>query len=150
MLRKLRKTVREKLDHVDSRLSSPQDDASVGQPGSHIVSRDGGGLQPADFPTQTDFFKFRKQRGVNLGALYAVPIRKDFNATNLFQAPGLCWNAGLQIARFGKLTHPGKVTSTSPGEHMPERFCRTIGEIGSLKVTGPGLLKQESTPSVFR
>jgi hypothetical protein len=122
MLRKLRKTVREKLDHVDSRLSSPQDDASVGQPGSHIVSRDGGGLQPADFPTQTDFFKFRKQ----------------------------CWNAGLQIAPFGKLTHPGKVTSTSPGEHMPERFCRTIGEIGSLKVTGPGLLKQESTPSVFR
>lgn len=76
MLRKFGKTVREKLDHVEPRMSSLQDGASMDQPRSHIFSRDGGGgLQSADFPTQGDFFKFRKQRGVNLGAVYAVPIR---------------------------------------------------------------------------
>lgn len=80
MLRKLGKTVREKLDHVESRFSS-QDGASVDQPGSHISSRDGRGrLHPADFPTQVDFFKFRKQRGVNFGAVYTVPIRWHFQS----------------------------------------------------------------------
>jgi len=137
MLRKLGKTVREKLDHVDSRFSS-QGSPSADQPGSHFPSRDGGALLPADFPTKADFFRFRKQRGVNLGALYVVPIRWGFNAANLSQARGLCWRGGLQIAHFGKPTHPGKVTSISPVEHMPEKFYRTIGGIGSLKVIGPG------------
>ena len=137
MLRRLGKTVREKLDHVESHFSS-QGSPSVDQPGSHFPSRDGGGLQPADFPTKADFFKFRKQRGVNLGALYVVPIRWDLNASNLSQARGLCWRNGLQIAHFGKLTHLGKATSISPGEHMPEKFYKSIGKIGSLKVIGPG------------
>ena len=74
MLRDLGKTVRDKLDHIESRLSS-RDGGSVEQPGSHLSSRHGGENQPADFPTQADFFKFRKQRGVNLGALYVSPIR---------------------------------------------------------------------------
>ena len=75
MLHKLGNTVRGKLDHIQSRLSS-QDGASADQPGSHISSRDGGvPLHSADFPTQADFFRFRKQRGVNFGALYSVPIR---------------------------------------------------------------------------
>lgn len=75
MLHKLKKTIDEKLDHIESRFSS-QDGASADQPGSHISSRDGGRrFHPADFPTQADFFKFRKQRGVNFGALYTVPIR---------------------------------------------------------------------------
>lgn len=75
MLRKFGKTVHEKLDRIESCFTS-QDGAAAGQPGSHFSSRDGGGrLHPADFPTQADFFKFRKQRGVNLGALYTVPIR---------------------------------------------------------------------------
>lgn len=72
MLRKFGKTVREKLDHIESRFST-QESSSVDQPGSHLFSRHGGGHIPpaADFPTQEDFFRFRKQRGVNLGALYA-------------------------------------------------------------------------------
>ena len=75
MLRKLGKSVRGKLDHIEPRLFS-QDGASADQPGSHISSRSGGSrFHPADFPTRADFFKFRKQRGVNLGALYTVPIR---------------------------------------------------------------------------
>ena len=76
MLRKLGKTVREKLDHIESRLSS-QEGSSTDQPGSHFFSRHGEGnfLPTADFPTQADFFRFRKQRGVNLGALYVSPIR---------------------------------------------------------------------------
>ena len=71
MLRKFGKTVRETLGHIESRLS-PQEGSSVGQPGSHSFSRHGGKNLPptADFPTQEDFFRFRKQRGVNLGALY--------------------------------------------------------------------------------
>lgn len=71
MLRKFGKTIREKLDHTESRLSSAD------QPGSHFSARHGGGglLPTADFPTKVDFFRFRKQRGVNLGAVYAFPIR---------------------------------------------------------------------------
>jgi len=78
MLRKFGKTVREKLDHIESRLPS-QESSSTGQPGTQLSSyRDGGDsiLPPAaDFPTRADFFRFRKQRGVNLGALYGIPIR---------------------------------------------------------------------------
>jgi len=75
MLRKLGKTVREKLDHIESRLSS-QESSSADQPGSLFFSRDGGFIPPAaDFPTRADLFRFRKQRGVNLGALYGFPIR---------------------------------------------------------------------------
>ena len=75
MLRKFGKTVREKLDHIESPLSS-QHGGSADSSGSHTSSRDGGGRLPipADFPRQPDFFKFRKQRGVNFGALYTVPI----------------------------------------------------------------------------
>jgi len=70
MLRKFGKTVREKLDHIESRAD---------QPGPHSSSRHGGGHHPTpgDFPTQGDFFKFRKQRGVNLGASPTFPIRCD-------------------------------------------------------------------------
>ena len=79
MLRKFGKSVREKLDHIESRLSSQdsQESSSADPPGSHFLSRDGGGFLPpaADFPTRADFFRFRKQRGVNLGALYGIPIR---------------------------------------------------------------------------
>ena len=67
-----------------------------------------------------------------------VPIRYHSNPSNFFQAPGLCWNDGLQIVHFGRHTHPVKVTSTLPAEHMPAKFYRTIGEIGSLKAIGPG------------
>ena len=79
MLRKFGKSVRGKLDHIESRVSS-QDDASADQPGSHISSWDGGlPLHSADFPTQADFFRFRKQRGVNFGALYSgsyqIPLK---------------------------------------------------------------------------
>lgn len=76
MLHKLGKTVRDKLDHIESRLSS-QERPGADQPGSHFSPRHGGGYLPpaADFPTQADFFMFRKQRGVNLGALYVFPIR---------------------------------------------------------------------------
>ena len=111
MLRKLGKTVREKLDHVESRLSS-RESASTDQPGSNLVSRRGGTHLPsADFPTQADFFRFRKQRGVNLGASPGFPIRYDSHL-NCFQAHGLCWRSGLQIARFGKLALRVKVIST--------------------------------------
>jgi len=73
-MRKFGKTVREKLDRIESRLS--RESASTDQPGSHFPSRDGGShLPPGDFPTEADFFRFRKQRGVNLGALYGSPIR---------------------------------------------------------------------------
>ena len=137
LARGLGKNAREKLDHIQSRFSSQGGTSAEDQPGTHISSRDGGGsLPPADFPTQADFFKFRKQRGVNFGALYIVPV--PINPSNFFQARGLCWRAGLQIAHFGKLTHPAKATTISPGEHMPEKFYRTIGEIGSLRAIGPG------------
>ena len=74
MLRKFGNTVREKLDHIESHFPA-RDGTSAGQSGSHIFSRDGGGHRLTDFPTEADFFRFRKQRGVNLGALYTVPIR---------------------------------------------------------------------------
>ena len=130
MLRKFGKTVREKLDHIESRAD---------QPGPHSSSRDGGNNSPTpgDFPTQGDFLKFRKQRGVNLGCVAYLPYQMRL-VSNCFQARGLCWRGGLQIIRFGKLTRRGKVISTLPVGHAPERFCRTIGEIGSLKMIGPG------------
>ena len=139
MLRKFGKTVREKLDHIESRMTF-QENASADQPGSHFSSRHGGSEPPTpgDFPTQGDLFKFRKQRGVNLGASPTLPIRFDRLVSNCFQARGLCWRGGLQIVRFGKLIRRGKVISTSLVGHAPERFCMTIGEIGSLKVIGPG------------
>jgi len=76
MLRKFGKTVREKLDHIESRLPS-QESSSTDQPGTQLSYRDGGDILPpaTDFPTGADFFRFRKQRGVNLGALYGIPIR---------------------------------------------------------------------------
>ena len=131
MLRKFGKTVRGKLDQIESR---------AGQPGPYSSSRHGGSEPPTpgDFPTQGDLFKFRKQRGVNLGASPTLPIRFDRLVSNCFQARGLCWRGGLQIVRFGKLIRRGKVISTSLVGHAPERFCMTIGEIGSLKVIGPG------------
>lgn len=69
MLRRFGKPDREELGHIESRAN---------EPGPHFASRDGENQPPpGDFPTQGDFFRFRKQRGVNLGASEssAFPIR---------------------------------------------------------------------------
>ena len=70
MLRKFGKTVRGKLDHIESRADKPGPQSSSRHGGNELPT-------PGDFPTQGDFFKFRKQRGVNLGASPTFPIRCD-------------------------------------------------------------------------
>lgn len=120
------------------------------------------GTRPETFPpvptlpttsfTDVDLYRYRQQRGVNLGPhpflVYCLVTRSIDQFVE--QALGSFWSGGSQMRLSVPPMVPHKAISTLRAAPTPKKCSSSIGTLGLPRRTGRGLLTEDSIQSACR